>query len=392
LKAEVHSQQKIKKRRLNNAGQMESNEMMESDVDQEMDENVSQNPLQNEEIETDEIIPQNPLQIEGIEMDENIPQNPLQNAEMEKIPHLDEIDPKNSDDMYENGDRRMILDGRNLQGDDLRVKFDELEMPLKPKPNRNTRRSCIIPFLEDIYPNTTLCDEYITVNVCVMRQNGVQSNCLPFIYKQGKLKASSPLTIIELLIASGEGKPFIRRKEGKTKLTLVELLDQNRINLTAIDELGRTFLHYSAIMGNSNDTENILKHYSKNINQQDIYGCTALHFAVFRRNKKMVESLITNGADPTLIDDNMESCLDRAYQFDLDEIIDIMEHHITIKEEKSNEYIGKAPANKIPEREREQTFSISKEIEEATKIYSHFSVHENMETTSQSKVNIKFYL
>jgi ankyrin repeat protein len=82
-------------------------------------------------------------------------------------------------------------------------------------------------------------------------------------------------------------------------------------------------------MGNADDTENILKHYSKNINQQDIYGCTALHFAAFRGSTKMAELLVSYGADPNLVDDNMESCLDVAYRLDLDEIVDIMEHHIT---------------------------------------------------------------
>jgi hypothetical protein len=119
------------------------------------------------------------------ERDDYISQNPSQNEPTKNIPHLNQICPSNSHEMNYLGDRRLILYGRDLQGNDIRVKFDRLEIPMKPIPNRSDSRTCYIPYLEKIYPNATLCNRDITVNVCVKRQNGLQSNCLPFTYVQG---------------------------------------------------------------------------------------------------------------------------------------------------------------------------------------------------------------
>jgi ankyrin repeat protein len=91
---------------------------------------------------------------------------------------------------------------------------------------------------------------------------------------------------------------------------------------------GRIDLHIAAIAVNTSDLENILSRYSRNINQQDVHGCTPLHYAVCRGKKKMVELLLSYGADPLLRDDNHHTCLDVATEYYLEEILNLLENYI----------------------------------------------------------------
>lgn len=74
------------------------------------------------------------------------------------------------------------------------------------------------------------------------------------------------------------------------------LISKNNLDITYVDDDGRTPLHYVARIGKVSIGEFLIKQ-GININYRDKFEQTALHFATSARQKNMVELLIKNGAD-----------------------------------------------------------------------------------------------
>jgi uncharacterized protein len=67
-----------------------------------------------------------------------------------------------------------------------------------------------------------------------------------------------------------------------------------------VDEYGRIPLHYAAVDGDCNSLVRLLESGSA-INAQDDNGWTALHFAAQGGHLRLVEELLSRGANPNLL-------------------------------------------------------------------------------------------
>ncbi|EAX92282.1 ankyrin repeat protein, putative [Trichomonas vaginalis G3] len=78
--------------------------------------------------------------------------------------------------------------------------------------------------------------------------------------------------------------------------SLLEYFISNGADINSNDEYGCTPLHYAA-RENSKETAEILISNGANINAKDEYGCTPLHYAAIKNSKETAKILISNGAD-----------------------------------------------------------------------------------------------
>ena len=90
----------------------------------------------------------------------------------------------------------------------------------------------------------------------------------------------------------------------KATLGMAKLLLQNKANPNATDEGGYTPLHWVALtMSNSRvEFSQTLMEYGADVNLQNKEGCTPLHIAERSDHTDMVEFLLDNGANPTIVD------------------------------------------------------------------------------------------
>lgn len=86
---------------------------------------------------------------------------------------------------------------------------------------------------------------------------------------------------------------------------LQELVDQ-KIDIDAVDEFGRTRLHYA--MNHKNSAAKILLTGGANPNIQDTWGFSPLHAAVYYRNSAMIIPLLMAGADIEALTFNKYKC------------------------------------------------------------------------------------
>ncbi|EAY10968.1 hypothetical protein TVAG_446700 [Trichomonas vaginalis G3] len=78
--------------------------------------------------------------------------------------------------------------------------------------------------------------------------------------------------------------------------SLLEYFISNGADINSNDEYGCTPLHYTA-MNNSKEIAEILISNGADINAEDEYGCTSLHYAARDNSKETAEILISNGAN-----------------------------------------------------------------------------------------------
>ncbi|MCL1823800.1 MAG: ankyrin repeat domain-containing protein [Oscillospiraceae bacterium] len=81
------------------------------------------------------------------------------------------------------------------------------------------------------------------------------------------------------------------------------LLKRGDIDVTYVDDMGRTPLHYVAGLG-MNTLASVLIESGVDVNYTERDGKTALHFAASGRHKEIFKLLIDNGADTSIADDN----------------------------------------------------------------------------------------
>ena len=108
---------------------------------------------------------------------------------------------------------------------------------------------------------------------------------------------------------------FILRSQNEVKLAsnIRSTILASHTSMYSVDDLNRTPLHYackdrngSIETGCSRLTEEFIEKFSEeNIDNQDIFGRTALHYAAMTNNSKLMELLKANKADDT-VQDNFE--------------------------------------------------------------------------------------
>jgi ankyrin repeat protein len=87
-------------------------------------------------------------------------------------------------------------------------------------------------------------------------------------------------------------------------LEMVELLLEYNAN-TEIPTSNREYpVHLASQLVNNENIMELLIDYGVNVNHQDDFGRTALHYAIMNGNITMMEMLIEAGADPNIRDEN----------------------------------------------------------------------------------------
>lgn len=82
--------------------------------------------------------------------------------------------------------------------------------------------------------------------------------------------------------------------------------------IPAVDEYGRTLLHRGVIQNNIEKVSESIAAWPRFLNQSDVAGRTALHYALANNNSNIAFKLIQSGADLTRIDAMQQSMLHKA--------------------------------------------------------------------------------
>ena len=99
-------------------------------------------------------------------------------------------------------------------------------------------------------------------------------------------------------------------------LNIVNELIGRGADVTMVDMNGATALHLAASYGNVDILKKIIDTHiaeGDNLNAQDKYGQTALHTAAYSGFVNAVMVLLQNGADATILDDDMQTAYDVAH-------------------------------------------------------------------------------
>lgn len=108
-----------------------------------------------------------------------------------------------------------------------------------------------------------------------------------------------------------------------SKLESVEYLLKHKVNVDFESPEG-TALVGACYKGNLEISELLIK-YSANVNVVGGNNISPLIFAVQSKNKKLVELLLKNGADKTIIDSAGRTAYDYVVLMKIDELIDLFE-------------------------------------------------------------------
>lgn len=109
---------------------------------------------------------------------------------------------------------------------------------------------------------------------------------------------------------------------GETKMA-GELIEQG-VDISASDGEGKTPLHL-ALEEQNHDVATVLVENGVDLAVEDIYGNQPLWRAVFKGDVEMVALLVEHGADPTHENDNGKSPLDLAREYDIPELVEILD-------------------------------------------------------------------
>ena len=123
--------------------------------------------------------------------------------------------------------------------------------------------------------------------------------------RSGKRRDKVPTIPVPFPVAeNGRKDTPLHMASSKATLGMAKLLLQNKANPNATDEGGYTPLHWVALtMSNSRvEFSQTLMEYGADVNLQNKEGCTPLHIAERSDHTDMVEFLLDNGANPTIVD------------------------------------------------------------------------------------------
>jgi ankyrin repeat protein len=135
----------------------------------------------------------------------------------------------------------------------------------------------------------------------------------------------------ELITSNLDEYLILAAKNGDTKFLQHLICQGANPNYQDID--GSCPLHYAAQRGHDKTVELLLK-LGARVNQLSRKNGTALLFACgygdityYKRNPKVVEFLLRNGANPRIVDSNLKSPLDYAKQEGCEEIVNLLRRY-----------------------------------------------------------------
>ncbi|KNC48366.1 ankyrin [Thecamonas trahens ATCC 50062] len=93
-------------------------------------------------------------------------------------------------------------------------------------------------------------------------------------------------------------------------------------DVNAIDGEGKSALHWTAVLGNTEVAETLLAVDGVNADIPDEYGWTPLHLAVANNHPRIIDSLLNAGAAVNATTPSNETALDMAVANDVQAVID----------------------------------------------------------------------
>jgi ankyrin repeat protein len=120
-------------------------------------------------------------------------------------------------------------------------------------------------------------------------------------------------TGVDVNIQDVNGITSLHLASAERNYTVVKMLIENGVDVNTVTSDQRTSLHYAASTEYANArSARLLLNAGINVNARDAEGMTALHLASRVRNYEIVEMLVDNGADVTILCNMMKTSLHYA--------------------------------------------------------------------------------
>lgn len=118
---------------------------------------------------------------------------------------------------------------------------------------------------------------------------------------------------------------FLAAAAGGDARAVAEML-RTGMPIDSHDVYGCTALHWAVINNCTNVINELVKH-EVDVNVQDSNGHTPLHRAANNNHADVTKTLLQHGADPSIEDNTGQTALDYAYEWNKEKVIPLLQQH-----------------------------------------------------------------